>query len=85
MNRFIALAIRNCRTITAPRSIISRACNSESENVSAFSSSASVPADNPKVASLLKLGRLNHVAIATPDLKKATAMYRYARIRHERR
>jgi len=24
----------------------------------------------------LKLGRLNHVAIATPDIKKATAMYR---------
>ena len=26
---------------------------------------------------LWKLGRLNHVAIATPDLEKSTALYRY--------
>lgn len=26
---------------------------------------------------ILKLGRLNHVAIATPNLEQATAMYRY--------
>ncbi len=32
---------------------------------------------NPAVAAVLKLGRLNHVAIATPNLKQATAMYRY--------
>jgi len=29
-----------------------------------------------KIISQLKLGRLNHVAIATPNLKQATAMYR---------
>ena len=27
-------------------------------------------------AALWKLGRLNHVAIATPDLEKSTALYR---------
>jgi len=31
---------------------------------------------NPSLAAVLKLGRLNHVAIATPNLKQATAMYR---------
>lgn len=31
----------------------------------------------PKVPpALWKLGRLNHVAIATPDLEKSTALYR---------
>jgi len=29
------------------------------------------------LATLLQLGKLNHVAIATPDLKKATDMYKY--------
>lgn len=37
-------------------------------------SACQVPAKVPPA--LWKLGRLNHVAIATPDLKKSTALYR---------
>ncbi|KAF0303170.1 Methylmalonyl-CoA epimerase, mitochondrial [Amphibalanus amphitrite] len=33
-------------------------------------------ADNGVPKALWKLGRLNHVAIATPDLKKSTALFR---------
>ncbi|XP_072527650.1 methylmalonyl-CoA epimerase, mitochondrial [Salminus brasiliensis] len=39
-----------------------------------FSSSLSMRQDIPPA--LWKLGRLNHVAIAVPDLQKATALYR---------
>ncbi|XP_062998683.1 LOW QUALITY PROTEIN: methylmalonyl-CoA epimerase, mitochondrial [Elgaria multicarinata webbii] len=38
--------------------------------------SASAPLAQKTPRSLWKLGRLNHVAIAVPDLKKATALYR---------
>jgi len=44
--------------------------------VQALASSARATISNPKLNDLLKLGRLNHVAIATPDLQGATAMYR---------
>lgn len=41
-----------------------------------FSSSSTNPSVSAVPANLLKLGKLNHVAIATPNLDQATAMYR---------
>ncbi|XP_071546369.1 ethylmalonyl-CoA/methylmalonyl-CoA epimerase-like [Panulirus ornatus] len=41
-----------------------------SHSVTAYRASSEVP------QTLWKLGRLNHVAIATPDLEKSTALYR---------
>jgi len=38
--------------------------------------SLTVPVSQGVPRSLWKLGRLNHVAIAVPDLEKATALYR---------
>lgn len=38
--------------------------------------SSSLPVSQSVPPSLWKLGRLNHVAIAVPDLEKATALYR---------
>lgn len=42
-----------------------------------LSHSVTVCQASPKVPQALwKLGKLNHVAIATPDLEKSTALYR---------
>jgi len=38
--------------------------------------SSTNPAPSKPLSGLLQLGKLNHVAIATPDLQKATVMYR---------
>jgi len=43
------------------------------QHVMFSSSSKATPSIN---AAAMQLGRLNHVAIAIPDIKKATAMYR---------
>ncbi|XP_021951025.1 ethylmalonyl-CoA/methylmalonyl-CoA epimerase isoform X1 [Folsomia candida] len=74
-------SVKVCPTVATTKgssfSVFTRVMASTSETQSGgqnFSSSATQA--NPTLASLLKLGRLNHVAIATPDLKKATAMYR---------
>ncbi|XP_060767254.1 methylmalonyl-CoA epimerase, mitochondrial [Neoarius graeffei] len=53
---------------------ISRCAAHQSPSVRTFSSSLPVCKSVPP--SLWKLGRLNHVAIAVPDLEKATALYR---------
>lgn len=53
---------------------LSRCVQHRSPAVRMFSSSLSVRQSVPPA--LWKLGRLNHVAIAVPDLEKATALYR---------
>ncbi|XP_062845860.1 methylmalonyl-CoA epimerase, mitochondrial [Trichomycterus rosablanca] len=53
---------------------LSRCAAQHSLSVRSFSSSRPVSQNVPP--SLWKLGKLNHVAIAVPDLKKATAFYR---------
>jgi hypothetical protein len=85
MNRFISLAFRRVWSggAHAPEivggSLINNAPKAGlKQEVSSIrlASNARASMSNPKVAEALKLGRLNHVAIATPDLKGATAMYR---------
>ncbi|KAF5895630.1 methylmalonyl-CoA epimerase, mitochondrial, partial [Clarias magur] len=46
------------------------------QSVSTRTFSSSLPVNQSVPPSLWKLGRLNHVAIAVPDLEKATALYR---------
>jgi hypothetical protein len=88
MNRFISLAFRRVWSggAHAPEVgsvVVGRQINNApkaglKQEVSSIrlASNARASMSNPKVAEALKLGRLNHVAIATPDLKGATAMYR---------
>lgn len=58
------------------RSAIAKEIRTTSFAIRNVSSSPNANASVKGVESLLKLGRLNHVAIATPNLKKATDMYK---------
>jgi len=82
MNRLGALVLRS--SVTSPASLSSTvprstatvsALLSQGRSTRGFGTDATVTdaATNPV---LTKIGRFNHVAIAVPDLKKATALYR---------
>lgn len=68
--------IIRCFIVVCPVRGLSRCMSlrNTTPSLKAFSSSAPLRQGVPP--SLWKLGRLNHVAIAVPDLEKATALYR---------